>query len=178
MLMSKVFFALATAMSLLADISHAQERENMSQMTCATYLTVPPDLARDYSTWMTGWYNQKFGYTTVGVDDLDRNSASVRQWCTDKPQASIMDALNSLPQPAAPSGSDKIDMSLLTCKQYLTSDPKRKSMIGGWMSGYFRASMKQPLLDFWPATDTEKAVVKYCRKHGTETVMSAIQNGR
>ncbi len=150
----------------------------MSQMTCATYLIMPPDLARDYSAWMTGWYNQKFGYTTVGLDDFARNATSVRQWCTDNRQASIMTALDrSLPQPGPPSGSDKIDMSLLTCKQYLTSDPQRKGMIGRWMSGYFRASTNRPLFDFWEATDTERAVAKYCRKHETETVMSAIQNG-
>ena len=68
-------------------------------------------------------------------------------------------------------------MSLLTCKQYLTSDTQRKGAIGRWMSGYFRASMNQPLFDFWVATGIEKAVGKYCGKHGTETVMSAIQNG-
>jgi HdeA/HdeB family protein len=177
-MMSRIGFVLAIAISIPADVSHAQQREDMTQMTCATYLTMPPDLVRDYSTWMTGWYNQKFGYTTVGLDDFARNSANVRQWCTDNPQTSIMAALDSLPQAAPPSGSDTIDMSLLTCKQYLSSDPKRKSMIGGWMSGYFRASMNQPVLDFWPATNTEKAVVKYCKKHGTETLMSAIQNGR
>jgi hypothetical protein len=176
--MSKVGFVLAIALSILPNISRAQERVDMSQMTCASYLTMGPDLARDYSDWMTGWYNQKFGYTTVGLDDFARNATSVRQWCTDNRQASIMTALDrSLPQPSPASGSGRIDMSLLTCKQYLTSDPQRKGMIGRWMSGYFRASMKQPVFDFWEATGTERAVAKYCRKHGTETFMSAIQNG-
>lgn len=176
--MIKVGLALATAISILANASHAQEREDMSQMTCATYLAMPPDLARDYSTWMTGWHNQKFGNTTVGLDDVARNASSVRQWCTDNRQAPIMTALDrSLPQPIPPSGSDKIDMSLLTCKQYLASDPERKGMIGYWMSGYFRASTNLPLFDFVEGTGTGRAVSKYCGKHETETVMSAIQNG-
>jgi acid stress chaperone HdeB len=176
--MIKVGIVLAIAISVLTNVGHAQEREDMSQMTCATYLAMPPDLAHDYSIWMTGWYNQKFGYTTVGLDDFARNATSVHQWCSDNRQASIMTALDrSLPQPGPPSSSDKIDMSLLTCRQYLTSEPERKGMIGYWMSGYFRASTSQPVFDFVEATGTGKAVAKYCREHGTETVMSVIQNG-
>jgi hypothetical protein len=178
MMMIKVGFVLAIATSILANVSHAQEREDMSQMTCTTYLNMPPDLARSYSEWMTGWHNQKFGYTTAGPDDFASNATSVRQWCTDNLQAPIMTAVDrSLPQAGPPSGSDRTDMSLLTCKQYLTSDTQRKGTIGRWMSGYFRASMNQPLFDFWEATGTENAVARYCGKHGTETVMSAIQDG-
>jgi len=177
-MMSKVGFVLAIAISILPNISHAQEREDMSQMVCTTYLAMPADLARDYSEWITGWHNQKSGYTTVGLDDFARNATSVHQWCTDNGQAPIVTALDrSFPQPGPPSGSDKIDMSLLTCRQYLTSDPERKGVIGYWMSGYFRASTNQPVFDFVEATGIGKAVAKYCRKHGTETVMSAIQNG-
>ena len=33
-----------------------------------------------------------------------------------------------------------IDMSLITCKQFMDSDPDRKVLIASWMSGYFSAS--------------------------------------
>jgi hypothetical protein len=178
MMMGKVSFVLAIAILILPNISHAQEREDMSQMTCTTYLNMPPDLTRNYSEWMTGWHNQKFGYTTAGPEDFASNATSVRQWCTDNRQAPIMTAVDrSLSQAGPPSGSEKTDMSVLTCNQYLASDTQSKGTIGRWMSGYFRASMNQPVFDFWEATGTEKTVAKYCRKHRTETVMSAIQNG-
>jgi len=163
----------------LASTGHAQERENMTQVTCANYLAMSPDLARLYSAWMSGWYNQKFGYTTIGLDDYGRSVASVRQWCTDNPQATVMAALDhSVPQPGPPTGQIKLEMALVTCKQFLSADADRQDMIAYWMSGYFRASRSQPIIDFWGSTNTQRAVAKYCKKHGNETVMSAIQNGR
>jgi hypothetical protein len=65
-------------------------------------------------------------------------------------------------------------MSLITCKQYLSSD--RQEMIAYWMSGYIRASRNQPTFDFQRFANNKRAVGNYCKKHGGETVMSAIQN--
>jgi hypothetical protein len=179
MMMGKLSLGFAIAMLILPCTGHAQEKEDLTQETCTDYLRMPPSLARIYDAWMSGWYNQKFGYTTVGLDDFGRSVASVRQWCTDNPQATIAAALeHSVPQPGPPTGQDKIDMAVVTCKQYLTSDADRQAMIGFWMSGYFRASRNQPIFDFRVFADNKGALTNYCKKHGGETVMSAIQNGR
>jgi hypothetical protein len=176
--MGKLPFVLAVAISILPGTGHAQEREDMTQVTCTNYLIMAPDMARTFSAWMSGWYNQKFGYTTVGVDDYDRNVANVREWCTGNPQATIMAALDrSVPQPGPPTGLIKIDMSLVTCKQYLASDTQRQDMIAYWMSGYVQASMNQPKFYFRQFATDKNIVTKYCKKHGNETLMSAIQNG-
>jgi hypothetical protein len=175
MVMGKLAFVIviAIAIATLPGAGHAQEREDMTQVTCTNYLIMSPDMARTFSAWMSGWYNQKFGYTTVGLDDYDKNVASVRQWCTDNPQATIMAALNrSVPQPGPPTGLIKIDMSLVTCKQYLASDAERQDMIAYWMSGYVQASMNQPKFYFRQFANDKRAVSKYCKKHGGETVMS------
>ena len=66
-------------------------------------------------------------------------------------------------------------MSLITCKQYLSSDSDRRSMIAAWMSGYFRASRAQPVFDFQRFANNRTAVSRYCKKSGGETLMSAIQ---
>jgi acid stress chaperone HdeB len=111
----------------------------------------------------------------VGLDDFARNVASVRQWCGTSPSATVMAALDrSVPQPAA-GGQVKVDMSLITCKQYLGSDPERRNMIAAWMSGYFRASRAQPVFDFQRYANNRTAVSKYCKKRGGETLMNAIQ---
>jgi hypothetical protein len=147
-----------------------------TQVTCANYLAMSPDQARVFSAWISGWFNQRWGYTTVGWDDFGRNIASVRQWCTGNPQATVMGALErSIPQPGPPTGQIKVDMSLITCKQYVGSDADRQEMIAYWMSGYFRASRSQPVFDFTRFANNKKAVAKYCKNHGGETVMSAIQ---
>jgi len=177
MVMGKLVFALAIATLILPGASHAQATLDMTQVTCANYLAMSPDQARIFSAWMSGWYNQKFGYTTVGIDDFGRNVASVRQWCAGNQQSTIMAALDrSSPQPGSPTGQIKVDMSLVTCKQFLSSDADRQDMIAYWMSGYFRASRSQPIFDFQRFANNKKAVTNYCKKRGSETVMSAIQN--
>jgi acid stress chaperone HdeB len=82
----------------------------------------------------------------------------------------------SVAQPGPPTGQIKVDMSLVTCKQFLSSDADRQDMIAYWMSGYFRAYRSQPIFDFQRFANNKKAVTNYCKKRGSETVMSAIQN--
>jgi hypothetical protein len=66
---------------------------------------------------MSGWFNQRFGYITVGFDDFVRNVASVSQWRSGNPQATIMAALErSTPQPAS-TAQIKVDMSLIAPNQ-------------------------------------------------------------
>ena len=116
--MRKVLLCLAVAMTFAPGSSQAQVTLDMSRITCADYVAMAPAQARIFSAWMSGWFNHKWGYTTMGLDDFARNVASVRQWCTTSPQATVMGALErSIPQPA-PGGQIKIDMSLITCKQY------------------------------------------------------------
>jgi hypothetical protein len=99
----------------------------------------------------------------------------VKQWCTTAPAETIMAALErSKPQPAA-GGQVKIDMSLITCKQYASSDAARQLLVASWMSGYFRAARDQPVFDFTRFNTNRKAVAAHCKKNGGETLMSAIQ---
>jgi HdeA/HdeB family len=161
--------------TITTSSSQAQVTLDMSRITCADYVAMSASQARTFSAWMSGWFNHKFGYTTMGLDDFARNVASVRQWCTTSPQATVMGALErSVPQPA-PGGQIKIDMSLITCKQYLSSNAERREFIASWMSGYIRASRSQPVFDFQRFANNKKAVENYCKKRGPETLMSAIQ---
>ena len=106
--MRKLTFGLAVAISILPSAGRAQVTLEMTQMTCANYLAMSPDQARVFSAWMSGWFNQRWGYITVGFEDFARNVASVRQWCTGNPQATIMGALeHSIPQPGTPDGADQ-----------------------------------------------------------------------
>jgi len=45
MVMGKLAFALAIAISILPRTGHAQEKEDMTQVTCADYLRMSPSLA-------------------------------------------------------------------------------------------------------------------------------------
>jgi acid stress chaperone HdeB len=68
-----------------------------------------------------------------------------------------------------------LDMSLITCKQYLESDAERQELVAAWMSGFFNASRNQPRVDFARFALNKNRVGKYCKGHKPETLMSAIQ---
>lgn len=174
--MRKLILVSAIAMTLAPASGQAQMTIDMSRVTCANYLAMSPDQTRTFSAWMSGWFNHKWGYISVGLNDFARNIASIKQFCTTYPQETVMAALErSTPQPAPVTGQIKIDMSLITCKQYLGSDAERKEMIGAWMSGYLRASTNQSNFDFQRFANNTKSVGNYCKKQGGETLMSAIQ---
>jgi hypothetical protein len=174
--MQKMMVGLILAVATMPNLANAQMTVDMTRVTCADYLAMPPDRSDIFSAWMSGWFNQRFGYVTVGFADFARNVESVKRWCSINPQRTIMAALEqSPPQPAPTGGQIKVDMSNITCKQYLASDPQRQQMIAYWMSGYFRASRSQPVFDFQRFANNKRAVGSHCKKRGGETLMSAIQ---
>ena len=174
--MRKLILSLVFAMTIAPGSGQAQVTIDMSRVTCANYLAMPPDQARTFSAWMSGWFNQKKGYNSVGLNDFAGNVASIKQFCTTSPQETIMAALERAHvQPGPVTGQIKVDMSLITCRQYLSSDAERKEMIAAWMSGYFRASTNQSIFDFQRFANNKRSVENYCKKQGGETLMSAIQ---
>jgi acid stress chaperone HdeB len=68
-----------------------------------------------------------------------------------------------------------IDMSLITCKEYMSADPERKELVASWMSGYFSASKNLNVLDFRYVARNKKVVENYCKRRPGETLMSAIR---
>jgi acid stress chaperone HdeB len=68
-----------------------------------------------------------------------------------------------------------VDMSLITCGQFLSYDPDRKELVASWMSGYFSASKNLNMLDFRYVKRNSQVINAYCRGHKGETLMSAIQ---
>jgi acid stress chaperone HdeB len=68
-----------------------------------------------------------------------------------------------------------LDLSLITCKQLLESDPDRQALIGSWMSGYFSATKNLNVLDFRYVERNRKVVGNFCKTHKSDTVMSAMQ---
>ena len=167
-----LFIAVMTAASAPG---YAQVTIDMSRVTCANYLAMPLDQTRTFSAWMSGWFNHKKGYISVGLNDFAGNISSIKQFCTTSPGETIMGVLERAYVQPAVTGQIKVDMSLITCRQYLNSDAERKELIGAWMGGYFRAYTNQSIFDFQRFKKNTASVQKYCQKNGGETLMSAIQ---
>ena len=68
-----------------------------------------------------------------------------------------------------------IDMTMLTCKQYLEADKDRQDVIAAWMSGYFNAAKNNAVFNASLFQQNRNRVSAYCKKHRPETLMSAIQ---
>ena len=68
-----------------------------------------------------------------------------------------------------------IDMTMITCKQYLELDRDRQDIVASWMSGYFNAARNNAVLDTARFERNKKAVTTHCRRNRAETLMSAIQ---
>jgi len=66
-------------------------------------------------------------------------------------------------------------MSLITCDQFLKSEPERKDVLAAWMGGYFSAVKNLTTIDARYVTRNSQKVSAYCKKAKTETLMSAIQ---
>ena len=177
--MRTLLYSLVSLIATALFVPHpatAQITLNMAQVTCADTQAMMPDQARVFAAWISGWFNYRWGYTTVGLTDFERNSANVRQWCINNPRTTVMEGLErSYPQPGPLTGQVKVDMSLLTCRQYLGSDAARREMVAAWMSGYFNAAKNRTIFDYQRHANNVKAVGNFCRKSGNETLMSAIQ---
>jgi acid stress chaperone HdeB len=68
-----------------------------------------------------------------------------------------------------------IDLSLITCKQLLATDPERQTLISSWMAGYFSASKNLNVVDVRYVERNAKVIGTYCRTHKSDTVMNAMQ---
>ncbi len=69
----------------------------------------------------------------------------------------------------------RLEMSRITCKQWLDAAWDQQNFMQYWMSGYFNASRSNNLLDFSRLKRNTDKVTAYCKKHRSETLSSAIQ---
>jgi acid stress chaperone HdeB len=90
--------------------------------------------------------------------------------------ATVAACASLLVVPAIPAKAQVvIDLSVVTCGQYMDKDRDTKDVLAAWMSGYFNAAKNQSMVDLARFERNRKAVETYCKKHKLETLMSAIQ---
>ena len=85
----------AFAIALLPAAANAQTTIDMSAFTCGRYLAMSPTMSRDFSAWMSGWFSYQTDRPFVDVLAHQQNIANLKSWCTARPQASVMDALQA-----------------------------------------------------------------------------------
>ena len=88
-----LFLAFTLVGVAMTSSSQAQIAVDMSLLTCGQYLAMSPDQSRIYAAWMSGWFNQKMGYTYINLEAYERNVANVKDWCGTNPGELVMTGL-------------------------------------------------------------------------------------
>ena len=91
--MKKLVCCLIFAGAMIPASGHAQLKIDMTLVTCGQYVAMPPDQASVFEAWMSGWFNQKKGYTYINLNAYARNIANVRQYCAGHPAETVMATL-------------------------------------------------------------------------------------
>lgn len=68
-----------------------------------------------------------------------------------------------------------LDMTMLTCRQYLEADKDRQDLIAAWMSGYYSAAKNNPVFNAALFQQNRNKITAHCKRNRAETLMSAIQ---
>ena len=97
--MRKLAFGLAMVGMFAPSLGQAQVAINMGTITCGEYLAMPPETADIFAAWMSGWFNQKAGYTTVDFKAFERNVENVTKWCGSNPNETLMNGLQRATAP-------------------------------------------------------------------------------
>ena len=95
--MRKLSCGIALAAVLLPAFV-AQVKIDMTRVTCAQYLALPPDQSNMFSAWMSGWFNQKSGLAWIDLSAYARNVANIQQWCASYPDQTVMSGLQRATQ--------------------------------------------------------------------------------
>ena len=97
--MNKIALALGLAGGLVCASAQAQVMIDMRLVTCKDFLAMSPADAALTSGWLSGWFNQKTGSTTVDLEAFSRNVENVTKWCVSYPQETLMDGLQRATAP-------------------------------------------------------------------------------
>lgn len=87
--------SLAFAICVLPVAANAQLTVEMSNIRCEQYLAMSPSQSRNFSSWMSGWFNYKAGKTTVDLVAHEKNIANVKAWCKFHPKDTVMSGLEN-----------------------------------------------------------------------------------
>jgi acid stress chaperone HdeB len=68
-----------------------------------------------------------------------------------------------------------VEMSRVTCRQFIDYPFEAQEEIGAWMSGYFNAAHHRKILDITRYRANSERVIGYCKKHKNDTLMNAIE---
>ena len=77
---------------------------------------------------------------------------------------------------AAPASAQRLDLSKVTCKEFLDSGERTMSMILMWLTGFFTDEDETPVVDFDKLKSDAGKIGDFCRKNPTTSLMKAAED--
>ena len=150
---------------------------DMSKVTCGEYSALDPDTSADFSAWMSGFFNQRAGSTSINVDGYRKNVANVQSWCASNPKANLMAGLQTAVANAKPGvdGPAEINVGQIACGDFLKADVDTQTLVASWTGGWFMSTKGLTTVDPRYVKRNSKVIANYCNKHKKEKLMSAIK---
>jgi hypothetical protein len=93
--MKKSAICLALGLALAPTAGSAQVMIQMEKITCGDAIAMAPGDQLMVEAWMSGWYNQKLGYTSVDLDAFHRNADNVMKYCAAHPKDQLMGVIQA-----------------------------------------------------------------------------------
>jgi acid stress chaperone HdeB len=75
----------------------------------------------------------------------------------------------------AQAAEQKVDLSVVTCKQFFEYSKENLSLMLMWLDGYYKSEDDDPIIDFDKMADTSKKLGEYCGKHPDDDVITGAE---
>ena len=175
--MKRIVLSVVLGVAAHCGAAQAQVTFDMSRVTCAAYTAMDPATSRDFSAWMSGWFNQRAGSTQLNVEGFRRNVASVQSWCASNPNQLVMAGLTAAAANARPGqpGPTDIDASQITCGQYLSADPDTQLLIASWMGGWFLSTKNLTDIDNRYVARNTRVMTEVCGRNRNQKLLTVIE---
>ena len=88
----------------------------------------------------------------------------------------LTSALFVLVQIPAPQAQVTVDVSKITCDQFVLEDPWPSKYVVFWLNGYYNGDRHNTIIEPEAVEKNEEKVELYCNDHHEMTVMDAVKN--
>lgn len=76
----------------------------------------------------------------------------------------------------APAGAQKLDLSTVTCKEFVESPKENIGLILMWLTGYFAEEDDPPIVDFDKMKSDAEKLGTYCGQNPGHGLITAAEN--
>ena len=77
--------------------------------------------------------------------------------------------------PTAPANAVVLDLSTMTCKQFVDSDKDTIAMVLTWMDGWYKGDSDEAIIDTDVFVANAKKFGEYCGKNPTISIVNAAE---